>query len=179
MRNRRKNLTVLFIFLIMLGVAWNYLFYPGELWIRYSFANRSDEITGIAAFIESQDKFRHFQCIEEDVLLDLQDAPAAIREELQNHCRLSRINMGYKTDFGSFYPLSSRTWLFKNYMLALVHSPNLDDSKACARLRKPDPGDECILRLADHWAINYWNAILDHEDLQELAEDVAETYSEQ
>jgi hypothetical protein len=179
MRNRRKNLTVLFIFLIMLGVAWNYLFYPEELWIRYSFAKRSDEITGIAAFIESQDKFRHFQCIEEDVLLDLQDAPAAIREELQNHCRLSRINMGYKTDFGSFYPLSSRTWLFKNYMLALVHSPNLDDSKACARLRKPDPGDECILRLADHWAINYWNAILDHEDLQELAEDVAETYSEQ
>ena len=179
MRYRGKNLTFWLIFIFLLGTAWNVLSYPEELWIRYNFTIRSDEIDAIASYVEAQDSFRHFGCIEDEVSLDLQVASAAVREELQNHCRSSRINMGYKTDYGSFFPMNSRSWWFKNYMIALVHSPNLDDEEVCTRWRKLDPGQECVLRLTDLWAIHYWNAIFEHEDTTDLAGDVVDSLTEQ
>ena len=179
MQIRRKYLAALLVFTSLIGAGWYFLFYPEEPWIRYKFVALSDEINAMADYIEGQSTFIEFSCIADDVWVDKQAAPDAIHKELQNHCRSARIVMGYQTDNGSFFHLGSRTKWFNDYWIAVVRDPNLDAAPTCSRWRKLDPAEECIVRLADNWAIHYWNATFQNEDVQELAEDVAKSLSEQ
>ena len=173
MNTRRKSLYALLLTISIFGVIWYFLFYPEEPWIRYNFVVRSAEINAIADYVEGQNDFNEFSCIEDDVWLDKQAAPRSIHDELQKLCRSSRINMGDKTEYGSFFHLGSRKRWFDEYWIAVIHSPSLNTSTTCRRWRKPDTAEECMVRLTNDWAIHYWNATLQNEDVKDLAEDIA------
>ena len=179
MRPRRKHLLALLIVASIIGASWYYFFYPEEPWIRYNFVVRDSEINAIAEYVERQNEFNEFSCIEDDVWLDKQAAPESIHKELQSHCRSARIDMGHQTDDGSFFHLGSRTRWSHDYWIAVIHDPNLDAGPSCPRWRKLKPADECIVILSDDWAIHYWNATFQNEDVQELAEDVAKSLSQE
>ncbi len=160
MQNHRKKLAALLSVTSLVGVVWFFFLFPEEPWIRYNFAVRFDEISAMAVYVEGQDTFKNFACVEDGVWLDKRAAPDTIRKELENLCRTSRILMGDKTDYGSFFHLGSGTRWFNEYWIALVHDPILDDAEDCSRWGKLDPAEECLVRLNSRWAIHYWNAPL-------------------
>ncbi len=179
MRLRRKHLIALFVFLSICGGSWYYFLYPDELWIKYNFVVRSSEIDSIAEYVENQDQFSDFTCIEDDVRLDKKAAPESIHEELQGLCLSSRLDKGRKTDDGSSFHLgNSRKWQ-NIYWVFVVHDPKSDAGPNCKRWRKPSPAEGCLVKISDDWAIYYWNATFQNEDLQEFAEDVAKGLSEE
>ena len=145
------GLIILAIFLI---------FYPKELSLRYHFAIRATDVDAIATYIESQNAFEQFSCLEEEVWTDRSAAAADVREALQSLCRSSQVLMGYKTAYGSFYPTGTRPWWPESYMIALIHSYDFSATDPCERFRRLATGEECIFELDEQWAIHYWNAPL-------------------
>lgn len=177
MRIRRKHLTSIVSATLLIGASWYFLLYPEEPWIRYNFVVRGNEINALADFLEGQSDFKKFVCVADDVWLDSTPAPVRIHEVLQNHCRAARIDMGEKTENGSFYYLGSGARGFNDYWIAVIRGTNLDEGRHCSRWQKPDPLVECIVRLSDVWAIHYLNATDLGEEAQDLAEDVARQLS--
>ena len=173
MNTRHKSLFALLLTVSIFGAGWYLLFYPEEPWIRYNFVVRSAELSALANYIEGQNNFNEFSCIENDVWLDMRKAPQSTHDELQKLCRSSRIGMGERTEYGSFFHLGFRKRWFDEYWIAVVHSPSLNAATTCSRWRKPDAAEECIVRLTNEWAIHYRNATLQNEDVKGLAEDVA------
>ena len=145
-------LTILAVFLF---------FYPQELSLRYHFAIRASDVDAIAAYIENQDDFERFSCLENEVWTDRSAAVPKVQETLQSLCRSSQVLMGYKTIYGSFYPTGTRPWWPESYMTALIHSRDFSGTDACLRFRRLATGKECILELDEQWAIHYWNAPLE------------------
>ncbi|MGI9264469.1 MAG: hypothetical protein ACR2QU_06050 [Gammaproteobacteria bacterium] len=133
-------------------------FYPAELSLRYHFAARASDVDAIARYLESQNAFDQFSCLEDEVWTDRTAAAPDVQEALLSLCRSSQILMGYKTAYGSFYPTGTRPWWPDSYMIALIHSDDLSGTDDCERFRKLAAGEECIFRLDEQWAIHYWNA---------------------
>ena len=159
---------------LLIAAGWYLFLYPEELWIRYNFAVRADEISALADYLESQSDFGEFACVGDDVWLDKRAASDPLHEILQNHCRSARIVSGERTETGSFYYLGWRKKWLSDYWIAGIHGVEWSDAHTCSRWHKPNRREECVIRLSDRWAIHYFNVTNIGGEAEELAEDIVE-----
>ena len=168
-----KLLTTLAAVAAALLLVWYLLLYPGELWIRYNLAFRSDSHEEFADYVQNQSDFETYRCEHDRVYVDnLRRASPMVTSTLLEHCENTGLSLGRKIEFGAWFHTGTLTKWRDDYAISILRLANIPDDTVCPRIPSLQPNEDCIFVIDGRWVIHYWRASEILEKAEENAEDV-------